>query len=389
MAIREIDPETGMPFEAEGTGMGISSGDDDRREETAEEMEERIRREIMGAVATPAEPKRETREEMEARIRRELLAKADAERVAEQGEGGAKPLSEQAAVKRGPGRPRKTDQEPAATTVPADPGTALQAADGGAGVAVETALAILFERNAGKGLNFEERDLTIPRLNLLQDGSPQCKERLPEYIEGARPGLWLNTVTRELLSAALIVPVSYKRRYVGWFPRAENGSGGGLARMDVPEAEYKTYEETGIGVRSYMSDVEVRTGNKSQTVQKLVDVVETPEWVVLLLDPHGKARPQPCAISFPRTKAQAAAQMNTIIMMQVEIGSDGKEYELPSFANVFRIASVSTGEGSESYFIPTVEHMGRVTRLDIAERASKLHDQFSAGRVKVVEDAQA
>jgi hypothetical protein len=33
--------------------------------------------------------------------------------------------------------------------------------------------------------------------------------------------------------------------------------------------------------------------------------------------------------------------------------------------------------------------MGRVTRLDIAERASKLHDQFSAGRVKVVEDAQA
>ena len=41
-------------------------------------------------------------------------------------------------------------------------------------------------------------DLTIPRVDIIQDLSPQHKKNKPEYIEGAEVGMLFNTVTGKL-----------------------------------------------------------------------------------------------------------------------------------------------------------------------------------------------
>jgi hypothetical protein len=79
--------------------------------------------------------------------------------------------------------------------------------------------------------------------------------------------------------------------------------------------------------------------------------------------------------------------MNAIITLQTRLGPDGSEYTPPAFANVFQLGQKAEGEGSSSYFIPTAQHMGRLTRVELYERAEKLWEQFEAGKVKVAEVA--
>jgi hypothetical protein len=54
----------------------------------------------------------------------------------------------------------------------------------------------LILKNAGKGLqNVTNDDITIPRLAIVQSGSPQRKKKDEKYIEGAEEGMIFNTVT--------------------------------------------------------------------------------------------------------------------------------------------------------------------------------------------------
>lgn len=237
-------------------------------------------------------------------------------------------------------------------------------------------LSSLFAQHRGRGIDFRQQDLAIPRLYLLQDMSEQVKERSAAYVPGARPGMWFNTVTNELSPGFLGIPIKYARRYVGWYPREENGGGGGLARMDIPEAEFLTMEESGIGVRTYL-----QTDPKGK--EKVAEAVETPEWIILLL-----RRPPlihiPVALSFPKTKSKVSGQLNAILAMQVDYLEDGTEYTLPSFANVIKFAARVEGEGPQSYFVPTVEYVARVTRADLFNRCANIFDQFDAGTAHVV-----
>ena len=75
--------------------------------------------------------------------------------------------------------------------------------------------------------NTTAEDFAIPFLNLLQDLSPEVKEhRKEDYIPGAKPGLFFNTISRRLYGAEVIlVPCVYERKFIEWIPR---DAGGGL-----------------------------------------------------------------------------------------------------------------------------------------------------------------
>ena len=52
--------------------------------------------------------------------------------------------------------------------------------------------------SAGKGLqNISNDDVTIPRLAIIQSGSPQRKKKDEKYIDGADEGMIFSTVTNE------------------------------------------------------------------------------------------------------------------------------------------------------------------------------------------------
>ena len=57
----------------------------------------------------------------------------------------------------------------------------------------------LFEADANKGSqNITQEDLALPFLKVLGQLSPEVNKRNGKYVEGAEPGMILNTVTNEI-----------------------------------------------------------------------------------------------------------------------------------------------------------------------------------------------
>lgn len=87
----------------------------------------------------------------------------------------------------------------------------------------EAALPISIKELEGfSGQGFEDADkdsYAIPFLRILQPTSPQVDEEGPAYVEGAKAGMFLNTVTNKLFGKEVkIIPIHYARDFVEWQP---------------------------------------------------------------------------------------------------------------------------------------------------------------------------
>jgi len=87
---------------------------------------------------------------------------------------------------------------------------------------------------AGRGMEqTDQSDLKIPYLGVLQKGSPECDETDDAYVEGAKPGMLINSVTKELFdgkTGVVFVPAHKAHCFVEWKPRDQGG--GLVARHD-------------------------------------------------------------------------------------------------------------------------------------------------------------
>lgn len=95
-----------------------------------------------------------------------------------------------------------------------------------------------FEDEVGSG--FEEADadcFAIPYLLILQKNSPQCDEDSGARLEAARPGMFFNNVTQELLDGEEgieVVPVLLQHAFVEWVDRDSGGGFRGVYRASDP-----------------------------------------------------------------------------------------------------------------------------------------------------------
>ena len=99
------------------------------------------------------------------------------------------------------------------------------------------ALAVnMFEADADKGSqNMTQEDLALPFLKVLGQLSPEVNKRDGKYVEGAEPGMILNTVTNEIFDGTKgidVIPAFYERKYVEWQDRGE-GKGSTVAIHDA------------------------------------------------------------------------------------------------------------------------------------------------------------
>jgi hypothetical protein len=106
-----------------------------------------------------------------------------------------------------------------------------------------------FEGDSGKGFEgADAQSFAIPYLTVLQSNSPQCDEDDGKYIDGAKPGMFLNTVTNELFDGkdgVLLCPAMYRRMLVEWVPR---DAGGGFRGAHEPsEVDMATLERDESG----------------------------------------------------------------------------------------------------------------------------------------------
>ena len=80
------------------------------------------------------------------------------------------------------------------------------------------------DANAG-GENISQEDLALPFLKVLGQLSPEINKVHAKYIEGAEPGMILNTVSGHLYDGKKgieVVPVHYKRQLVEWQDRGSS-----------------------------------------------------------------------------------------------------------------------------------------------------------------------
>lgn len=85
--------------------------------------------------------------------------------------------------------------------------------------AVGAAVEFDYSQDAGLGMEGTDKSsFAIPFIAILQGQSPQI-----ETVEGAKPGLFINTVTNQLFKEMYVIPCAYQRRFLRWAPREEGG----------------------------------------------------------------------------------------------------------------------------------------------------------------------
>jgi len=91
--------------------------------------------------------------------------------------------------------------------------------------------------DSGAGMETADKDsFAIPFLSVLQKISPQVDEAEAEYVEGAKAGMLLNTVTQKLYdgkTGVIFLPCAYQRRFLRWGPRGT--ADGGFKGEVMPE----------------------------------------------------------------------------------------------------------------------------------------------------------
>lgn len=102
----------------------------------------------------------------------------------------------------------------------------------------------------GAGLEDADRDsYAIPFLTILQKTSPQADADHESYIEGSKPGQFLDTVANALLDSEKedlnIIPVFYRRAFIEWKTRDDGG--GFIGEHTVAEANNMAWERTDKG----------------------------------------------------------------------------------------------------------------------------------------------
>jgi len=217
--------------------------------------------------------------------------------------------------------------------------------------------------SAGKGLqNISNDDVTIPRLAIIQSGSPQRKKKDEKYIDGADEGMIFNTVTNELYKDSLeVVPCGYRKTYVEWVPREK---GGGLVAVHDLKPEKATTDPKTR--KTYLGENQI---------------VDTAEHFVLVKTSEGYA---PAVLTMTSSNLGVSRKWNTLLKMK-RLNVKGQTVEAPSFLYKFKLSTVEAENDLGNWHKYKIEEAGQVDSKDIFKEGEKLADSVTTGKVKASE----
>ena len=221
--------------------------------------------------------------------------------------------------------------------------------------------------SAGKGLqNISNDDVTIPRLAIVQTGSPKRKKKDEKYIDGAEEGMIFNTVTNELYKDSLeVIPCGYRKTYVEWVPR-ENG--GGLVAVHDMKPEGTT------------TDPKTRKSMLGEN-----QIVDTAEHFVLVKTSEGFS---PAVLTMTSSNLGVSRKWNTLLKMK-RLNVKGQTVEAPSFLYKFKLSTVEAENDLGNWHKYKIEEAGQVDSRDIFKEGEKLADSVTTGKVKASEPVDA
>ena len=217
----------------------------------------------------------------------------------------------------------------------------------------ENAVAVnMFEADADKGSqNMTQEDLALPFLKVLGQLSPEVNKRDGKYVEGAEPGMILNTVTNEVFDGAKgidVLPVFYERKYVEWQDRGE-GKGAPVA---IHDASSDIMSQT---TRDKSFKDRLPSGNYLENTAN--------HYVVVLGD-----SPQTALISMKATQLKISRKWNSI-MMGIKLNGKNGLFTPPTYSHIYNLKTVQMSNDKGTWFGWDVSKVGPVTDKNLYDMA--------------------
>ena len=224
----------------------------------------------------------------------------------------------------------------------------------------------LFEADANKGSqNMTQEDLALPFLKVLGQLSPEVNKRDGKYVEGAEPGMILNTVTNEIFDGTKgidVLPVFYERKYVEWQDRGE-GKGAPVAIHDAS------------------SDIMSQTTRDKSFKDRLPNgnyLENTANHYVVVL---GNS-PQTALISMKATQLKISRKWNSI-MMGIKLNGKNGLFTPPTYSHIYNLKTVQMSNDKGTWFGWEVSKVGPVEDQGVYGVAKSFAEQVGKGAVQV------
>ena len=194
-------------------------------------------------------------------------------------------------------------------------------------------------------------DIVIPRLGLIQSLSPEVDDSDPKYIEGAKPGDFFNSLTREVYASPVsVVFVDRKKEFTVFKKRA---AGGGFRGSFGSESEARFAIESGDDPAEQM------------------EIVETAMNFGLILNEEGKVISE-IVIPMTSTKLKVDRQINSMIRLR----------GAARFASIFYLESTKE-KNDKGTFYNIKATIGPWVSPDIAAAAKRMYDAIHSGDRRV------
>jgi len=253
-----------------------------------------------------------------------------------------------------------------------------------AATAVVAPVAIDFASDAGAGMeNAGQESFAIPFLSVLQKGSPQVDEASGAAIEGARAGMFFESVTGRLFSGkegVMVVPCSYRREFLRWAARA-NGAGFKGAYTPEMVADMRAKGQiVELDGRLYAPESD-RTVNPERSDR----FNDTRNHYVLMIDTESGAWTE-ALLSLTSTQIKKSKMLMSALASVKLKNVAGQMYTPPTFANFVRVTSVAESNDKGNWFGVKFELAGQVDRTEVYAAAKAFHANIIKGDVQVKYD---
>lgn len=234
------------------------------------------------------------------------------------------------------------------------------------------------EQFAGNGMEgVDAESFAIPFLAVLQKMSPAADADAPEYIEGAKAGMFMETVSRQLYDGKVgvrIVPCAYKREFIRWGSEDGNESYKGAY---TPEQVLAMREDGTVRELDNRLYFPLPDGTVSE--KKCDRLSDTRNHYVLILDDEGgwsRALMSLSSTQIKKSKHLMSALSN------VKLRGAAGMYTPPTFANVVRAQTKleQNDKGSWHGLQFTLEGREGLTR-DIFVDAKAFCDEVRKGSI--------
>lgn len=228
-----------------------------------------------------------------------------------------------------------------------------------------TALAVMaadFAADAGLGMEGADKSsFAIPFLAILQGLSPQL-----ETVDGAKPGLFINSITNEVFKEVLVIPCAFQRRFLRWAPRDEGGGyKGEYNPVDVETGKIAGIQQNAEGRLMIDNDELKDTRNHFVLMQ-----TESGAWTGALL-------------SLGSTQIKKSKRWMSLILGIEMRNAQGKPFNPPSFSHIYKLSTVKEENNKGSWWGLNVEKVEAVGDAELYAKAKAFHNSVSAGEVEV------